>query len=84
MILERTPAVCATLLDGLPDSWTRVRERPGFHPELGRVTLENLLATWVTHDLAHMKQMTRTLATRYRDAVGSWNHPDSLHVLHES
>ena len=59
-------------------------QRTGMHPDLGRVTLENLLATWVVHDLAHIKQMTRTLATRYREAVGPWNHANYLRILQES
>jgi len=59
-------------------------QRTGMHPDLGRVTLEQLLATWVVHDLAHMKQMTRTLATRYREAVGPWNHANYLRILQES
>jgi hypothetical protein len=44
----------------------------GRHPELGRVTMEQLLATWVTHDLSHLTQITRTLARQYREAVGPW------------
>lgn len=58
--------------------------RTGMHPDLGPVTLEHLLSTWVVHDLAHMKQMTRTLATRYGEAVGPWNHADYLRILQES
>lgn len=44
----------------------------GEHPELGRVTLRQLLATWVAHDLGHLAQTSRVLAKRYRDAVGPW------------
>lgn len=44
----------------------------GEHPELGRVTLRQLLATWVVHDLGHVAQTTRVMAKRYRDAVGPW------------
>ena len=29
----------------------------GIHPELGEVTLEQLLATWVVHDLNHIRQI---------------------------
>ena len=47
-------------------------ERRGIHPELGRVSLEELIATWVVHDLDHITQITRTLAKQYRDAVGPW------------
>lgn len=44
----------------------------GEHPELGRVTLSQLLATWVAHDLGHLAQTARVLAKRYRHAVGPW------------
>jgi hypothetical protein len=42
---------------------------PGEHPSLGRVTLEQLLAAWVVHDLGHVAQV---MAKQYRDAVGPW------------
>lgn len=42
------------------------------HPDLGRVSLRQLLATWVAHDLAHLGQITRVMAKRYRAAVGPW------------
>jgi hypothetical protein len=44
----------------------------GEHPELGPVTLRNLLATWVAHDLNHLGQIARVMAKQYRDAVGPW------------
>ena len=44
----------------------------GRHPELGAVTLGQLLATWVVHDLNHLAQIARVLAGRYSDAVGPW------------
>ena len=44
----------------------------GEHPELGRVTLEQLLATWAAHDLSHLAQTARVLAKQYREAVGPW------------
>src|SRR5687768_4646252 len=45
---------------------------PGRHPELGAVTLGQLLATWVVHDLNHVHQIVRVMSNRYRDAVGPW------------
>ncbi len=42
------------------------------HPSLGEVTLKNLLATWVTHDLGHIAQMSRVMAKQYKDEVGPW------------
>lgn len=44
----------------------------GEHPELGRVTLDQLLAAWVVHDLGHLAQTSRVLAKQYREAVGPW------------
>jgi uncharacterized damage-inducible protein DinB len=44
----------------------------GKHPELGTVSLEELLATWVVHDLDHLAQTTRTLAKQYKETVGPW------------
>ena len=42
------------------------------HPELGAVTLRQLLATWVAHDLGHIAQIARVMAKQYREAVGPW------------
>lgn len=44
----------------------------GMHPELGEVTLKQLLACWVTHDLGHIAQITRVMAKQYKDEVGPW------------
>lgn len=46
--------------------------RRGMHPALGQVTLEQLLATWVVHDLDHVVQIARTMAKGYTDATGPW------------
>lgn len=45
-------------------------QRRGRHPALGTVTLSELLATWATHDLTHLHQITRILAYQYRETVG--------------
>jgi hypothetical protein len=49
-------------------------ERRGRHPDasFGPVTLEQLLATWVVHDLSHMAQIARVMGKRYAAAVGPW------------
>jgi hypothetical protein len=44
----------------------------GTHPELGLVTLGNLIAAWVVHDLNHISQITRAMARRYTTEVGPW------------
>jgi uncharacterized damage-inducible protein DinB len=46
--------------------------RRGMHPSLGSVTLEQLLATWVTHDMTHMVQISRVIAKQFKDEVGPW------------
>lgn len=42
------------------------------HPSLGSVTLRQLLASWVVHDLGHVAQVARVMAKQYRDEVGPW------------
>jgi DinB superfamily len=47
-------------------------QRRGQHPEFGAITLSELLATWVVHDLNHLHQAVKTMAKHYTDAVGPW------------
>jgi len=47
--------------------------RRGCHPELGVVTLSQLLATWAVHDMTHLHQISRIMAHQYRQAVGPWH-----------
>jgi hypothetical protein len=47
-------------------------DRTGHHPEFGRVTLSQHLATWVVHDLDHLAQIARVMGRQYTDAVGPW------------
>ena len=44
----------------------------GTHPELGAVTLEELLATWVVHDLNHIHQIAKCMAFQYKGSLGPW------------
>ena len=48
-------------------------KRRGKHPELGVVTLAELLATWAMHDLTHLHQLSRVMAYQYRQTVGPWS-----------
>jgi uncharacterized damage-inducible protein DinB len=57
-------------------------ERRGHHPELGAVTLGELLAAWTAHDLNHIGQIAQVMARRYRDDVGVWR--QYLGVMRES
>jgi hypothetical protein len=47
-------------------------ERRGRHPSLGAVTLAQLLATWVVHDLNHIAQVCKALAFQHCREVGPW------------
>jgi hypothetical protein len=47
-------------------------EREGIHPTFGTVTLDQLLAAWVVHDMNHLDQIAKTMGKQYRDAVGPW------------
>ena len=60
--LTRTPRVLRELLS----------QHTGRHPELGAVTLQQLLATWVVHDLDHVRQLAEAIAHQYADQVGPW------------
>ncbi len=44
----------------------------GVHPKFGRVTLRQLLAAWVVHDLGHIAQIARVMAKQCKDDVGPW------------
>jgi hypothetical protein len=46
--------------------------KQGIHPAFGAVSLSQLLATWVAHDLNHIAQIARVMAVQYRIAVGPW------------
>ena len=47
-------------------------EKKGIHPAFGEVTLSQLLATWTVHDLNHIAQVARVMASQYKAAVGPW------------
>lgn len=53
--------------------------KKGMHPVLGEVTLRNLLATWVVHDLTHISQITRVMAKQYTSEMGPW--PQFFRIL---
>lgn len=44
----------------------------GVHPVLGEVTLRELLACWVVHDLGHLHQISRVMAKQLAGEVGPW------------
>ena len=46
--------------------------KTAIHPELGSVTLSQLIATWLVHDLDHISQIVRVMAKQYKGEVGPW------------
>ena len=46
--------------------------KTAMHPALGTVTLGQLLASWVVHDMTHIYQISRTIAKQYEVEVGPW------------
>ena len=50
----------------------------GVHPEFGEVTLDQLLACWAAHDVAHVAQMSRLLTRSFGRHVGPWRKYFSL------
>jgi len=73
-LLPRFAATRRTNLDRLEKLGLDVADldRTGMHPALGRVTVRQLLAGWVVHDLTHLAQIARVLAKRYGHDVGPW------------
>lgn len=73
-LLARFAAVRQASLDELASlGLTRQDlDRRGTHPEFGEVTLGQVLATWVAHDLTHLAQVGEVLARRYREDVGPY------------
>ncbi len=47
-------------------------DKKGLHLKLGEVTMRNLLATWVVHDLTHIAQISRVMAKQYKAEIGPW------------
>jgi len=47
--------------------------KTAIHPKLGEVNLQQLLATWVSHDLTHIVQIARVMAKQNKDHVGPFD-----------
>ena len=73
-LLDTFAALRAKSLDDLRalDLTPETLDRRGTHPDLGSVTLRQLLAAWVVHDLGHTHQIAKAMAFQYRDEVGPW------------
>ena len=47
-------------------------KKTGIHPDLGEVSLKELIATWTAHDLGHIAQISRVMAKQCKEEVGPW------------
>lgn len=47
-------------------------DKQGIHPELGPISLRNMLSAWVVHDLGHIAQISRVMAKQYKEEIGPW------------
>lgn len=56
--------------------------KKGMHPELGEISLKEMLAAWVVHDLGHIAQIARVMAKQYKAEVGPW--PKYLTILNHT
>jgi hypothetical protein len=62
------------ILEGLHRRWVRLLEslddpdwgRAGLHPEIGEVTLDDILQIYAAHGEGHIDQIQRTLAAQQR------------------
>ena len=74
-LLDEFARLRAKNLDALRAMKLRAEDfsRKGKHPALGEVTLSQLLAAWVGHDLTHVHQISRVMAHQYRQATGPWS-----------
>jgi DinB superfamily len=73
-LLDEFASLRAANLD-LLRSWRLTENQlglPGIHPVFGAVTLRQLLAGWVVHDLGHVAQIARVMAKQYKEEVGPW------------
>ncbi len=57
-------------------------QKEGIHPEFGKVSLKELLATWTIHDQVHLNQISRTLVKHYAKDIGPW--ANYINLLKES
>ena len=53
----------------------------GIHPEFGPVNLQQLLTTWMVHDMGHISQISRVMSKQYKTDVGPW--AQYLKILHD-
>jgi hypothetical protein len=55
--------------------------KTGIHPELGPVTLDQLIHQWITHDLNHTVQAERTLMQPFIEGCLPWRDYFKDHIM---
>jgi hypothetical protein len=45
----------------------------GMHPKVGAVTVRQIIATWVSHDLTHISQVARVIARQHKELTGPFH-----------
>ena len=56
-------------------SWNLTEQdlnKEGVHPDLGIVTLKQLISTWTIHDIIHLNQISRVIVKHYGEDIGPW------------
>jgi hypothetical protein len=53
-------------------------DKKGIHPDLGIVTLRQLISTWTIHDIAHLNQVSRAIVKHFSEDVGPWKKYNKL------
>lgn len=53
-------------------------DKKGIHPDLGEVTLRQLISTWTIHDMIHLNQLSRVIIKHYANDIGPWKNYVSL------
>lgn len=46
--------------------------KQGIHPKFGLVTLDQLISTWVAHDLYHLGQVFKSFSVPFLPYIGPW------------
>ena len=49
-------------------------KKTAIHPTIGKVSVANVLSTWVAHDLTHLAQINRVMAKQYKEEIGPFIH----------
>ncbi|HYG53511.1 MAG TPA: DinB family protein [Flavobacteriales bacterium] len=73
-LLEEFNVLCVQNIETLKTIGvnTSMYQMEGIHPDFGKVTVKELLAAWVVHDLGHIAQISRIMAKQLKIETGPW------------